>query len=128
MKCPVKSLLVVLAFSAVNAQAQPAKLTPLASNEISVANYDDNQHGKDFVRLDPSMKRYGVVLTNHSDRPVLVAHIRWAWIGADAKEGQLTQEHNSFVTDGPVLNARSTMLILPNGMSTPAGQRFVGSG
>jgi len=93
------------------------------SDEISVANYNDNEHGKKFVGVDPTMKRFGVVLTNHSDRPVNVAHITWKWIDANGKPGELTQEHNSFVTlGGPVVGPQSSVLILPNATSMQAGQ------
>ncbi len=93
------------------------------SDEISADTYNDRDYGKMFT-VDPAMKRFGVVLTNHSNRDVTVAHIHWKWIDANGKPGELTQEHNSFVTLGsPVVGARSTVLILPNATSMQAGQR-----
>ncbi len=49
------------------------------SDEISADTYNDRDYGKMFT-VDPAMKRFGVVLTNHSNRDVTVAHIHWKWI------------------------------------------------
>jgi len=60
------------------------------SDEISADTYNDRDYGKMFT-VDPAMKRFGVVLTNHSNRDVTVAHIHGKWIDANGKPGELTQ-------------------------------------
>jgi len=118
--------LVVFASPIIVSAQQPAQLTRFVSNEISVANYDDKIHGRYFADLftDPRVKRFAIVVTNSSSQPVIAAHVRWKWIDSSGKPGELMQQHNSLLSGpGFVANARSTVLILPDGTATQTGQR-----
>ena len=104
---------------------QPAQLTPFVSNEISVARYDDNVHGRYFGGwfTDARLKRLAIVVANTSNQPVIAAHVWWKWIDTAGKPGQLVQQHNSIVSSsGFVVNTRSTVLILPDGTATQVGR------
>ena len=71
------------------------------SDEISADTYNDRDYGKMFT-VDPAMKRFGVVLTNHSNRDVTVAHIHWKWIDANGKPGECERKfwkHRYFYED-----------------------------
>jgi hypothetical protein len=106
------------------AKAQPARLTPFPSKEIIVANYDDKLHWWTFpgVIRDPGLKPFAIVITNDTDRPAIAARIQWNWISADGKPRVLTQDHNSLTAAyGSVVDARSSVLILPNGMAIQKG-------
>ena len=105
-------------------KAQPAQLTPFPSKEITVANYDDKLHWWTFpgVIRDPALKPFAIVITNSTDRPVIAARIQWNWIGGDGKPHMETQDHNSLTSAyGSLVNARSSVLILPNGMAIQKG-------
>jgi hypothetical protein len=122
--------LVVLACPIITSAQQPAQLKRFVSNQISVANYDDNVHGRYFAGFlaDPRIKRVAIVVTNSSNQPVVAVHVWWKWIDASGKPGQLVQQHNSLVSRSSfVANARSTVLILPNGTAAQTGQRMSGA-
>jgi hypothetical protein len=124
--CLVYLIYLVVFACPVIASAQPAQLTPFVSNKISVSRYDDNLHGRYFGGFftDPRMKRLAIVVANSSDQPVIAAHVRWKWIDAVGKPGELVQQHNSLVSSsGFVVNARSTVLILPDGTATQTGRK-----
>jgi hypothetical protein len=124
--CLVYLIYLVVFACPVIASAQPAQLTPFVSKKISLVSYDVNVHGRYFCSFitDPRMKRLAIVISNSSDQPVIAAHVRWKWIDAAGEPGELMQQHNSLVsTSGFVASARSTLLILPNGTATQAGQR-----
>ena len=122
---PIGLVILLLTQAPLPPQAK-ANLVRFASNEIAVAAYDDNAHGKYFANVfrDARLKRLAVVINNSTAQPVIASHVHWKWIGADGKPGELVQENNSLVTlGGFVADSRSTVLILPDGTATQTGQR-----
>ena len=123
----MKILLLILS-APVALFAQSAQLTPLASGgQINAALYSDAAHGSLFPGLDASLKRFGVVITNTTNQPVIASVIRWDWTAPDGKPRSATEEKD---TTGfqPIAGANSTFLMLPHQAPTAPGGRVVSAG
>lgn len=109
--------------------AQTAKLAPLASGgQINAAVYNDAAHGSLFPGLDPSLKRFGVVITNTTNQPVVATQIRWDWTDPDGKPRILIEQKATIGTYQPIAGANSTFLMLPRQAPTAPGGRVMSAG
>jgi len=111
----MKRLLFTLMFLALPTltQAQGARVERIPSDQISVAIYDDNVHGRTFGLTDPNLRRMAMVVTNNTERPAMATVVVWTWTKADGKPGTLLPESTNFGHQFPVIASCSSVMMVP---------------
>ena len=125
----VLTLLLILCAPVALLAQNGTQLTQLASGgEINAAIYSDAAHGSLFPGLDATLKRFGVVITNTTNQPVIACLIRWDWTDPDGKPRLFSDQKDTTGTFQPIAGANSTFLMLPRQAPTAPGGRVVSAG